>query len=43
MDKIELVKTKKDHYILQINGKDITGEKERSYFRNLIEKIDNNI
>lgn len=43
MDKIELIKTKKDHYILQINGKNITGEKERSYFRNLIEKIDNNI
>jgi hypothetical protein len=43
MDKIELVKTKKDHYILQINGKDVTGEQERSYFRNLIGKIDNKI
>ena len=38
MDKIELIKTKKDHYILLINGKDITGIQERSYFRNLIEK-----
>lgn len=43
MDKIELIKTKKDHYILLLNGVNVTGEQERSTFRHLIQIVDNGI
>lgn len=43
MENINFIKTKKDHYILEINGLNVTGEQEKSYFRNLIEVIDNKL
>lgn len=43
MEKINFIKTKKDHFILEINGFNVTGEQEKSYFRNLIEVIDNKL
>ena len=44
MNSIELRPTeKKDHYILFINGTDVTGEQERSNFRHIVEVIDNGI
>ena len=43
MDKINLIKTKKDHYILEFNGVNVFGEQEKSFFRNIIQIIDNKI
>jgi len=44
MNKFELKPTdKKDYYRLLINGVDVTGERERSDFRHLIQEIDNTI
>ena len=43
MNHIKLIKTKKDHYRLIINGVDVTGEQERSVFRHIIETIDEGI
>lgn len=44
MNSIELKPTdKKDHYILMINGVNVTGEQERSTFRHIIQEIDNTI
>ena len=41
---IELKPTEnEDHYILLLNGVDVTGEQERSVFRHIIETIDNGI
>jgi len=42
--KVELKKAdKKDHFILFLEGKNITGVQEVSVFRHLIERIDNKI
>tara|TARA_R110000765_G_scaffold158413_1_gene261968 strand:+ start:63 stop:200 length:138 start_codon:yes stop_codon:yes gene_type:complete len=43
MNDIKLVKTKKDHYRLLLNGVDVTGEQERSVFRHIMQTIDNQI
>ena len=43
MNKVEISKTKKDHYRVFVDGKDILGESERSDLRYLIQVIDNNI
>ena len=43
MKGIELIKTKKDHYKLVINGVDVIGEQERSIFRQIMQSIDNGI
>tara|TARA_R110001606_G_scaffold157426_1_gene300467 strand:+ start:63 stop:200 length:138 start_codon:yes stop_codon:yes gene_type:complete len=43
MNDIKLVKTKKDHYRLLLNGVDVTGEQERSVFRHIMQTIDNEI
>ena len=43
MNKPEVVKTKKDHYRVFVDGKDILGEQERSDLRHLISVIDNSI
>lgn len=43
MNSIELIPTKKDHYILKLNGVNVTGEQERSMFRHLIGVIDNGL
>ena len=44
MNNIELKTTdKKDHYILFINGVNVTGEQERSTFRHIVQEIDNGI
>tara|TARA_R110000772_G_scaffold209796_1_gene320329 strand:+ start:269 stop:406 length:138 start_codon:yes stop_codon:yes gene_type:complete len=43
MKDIELRQTKKDHFRLFLNGVDVTGEQERSFFRHVLQKIDNGI
>ena len=43
MNDIKLVKTKKDHYRLLLNGVDVTGEQERSVFRHIMQTIDSEI
>ncbi len=43
MNNIELRKTKKDHYKVFVDEKDILGEQERSDLRYLIQVIDNGI
>tara|TARA_R110000851_G_scaffold315044_1_gene477300 strand:+ start:371 stop:508 length:138 start_codon:yes stop_codon:yes gene_type:complete len=43
MNDIKLVKTKKDHYRLLLNGVDVTGEQERSVFRHIMQTVDNEI
>lgn len=43
-ESFELRKTdKKDHYRLLINGVDVTGERERSIFRHMIQVLDSKI
>ena len=43
MNEPKIVETKKDHYRVFVDGKDILGEQERSDLRHLIGVIDNNI
>ena len=43
MKGIELVKTKKDHYRLIVDGLDVLGERERSFFRYALQVMDNGI
>ena len=44
MNSIELKPTdKKDHYILLLNGVNVTGEQERSVYRHIIQEIDKTI
>jgi hypothetical protein len=43
MEKINFIKTKKDHFILEVNGLNLFGEQEKSFFRNLIQVIDNKL
>ena len=41
MNKPRIVETKKDHYRVFVDGKDILGEQERSDLRHLLGVIDN--
>ena len=43
MNKPKVVETKKDHYRVFVDGKDILGEQERSDLRHLVGVIDNSI
>jgi hypothetical protein len=43
MNKLKIVETKKDHYRVFVDGKDILGEQERSDLRHLVGVIDNGI
>tara|TARA_R110000822_G_scaffold310489_2_gene443462 strand:+ start:1483 stop:1620 length:138 start_codon:yes stop_codon:yes gene_type:complete len=43
MDKIELIRTKKDHYRLIVNGIDVLGEREKSFFRHAMQVMDSGI
>ena len=43
MNKPRIVETKKDHYRVFVDGKDILGEQERSDLRHLLGVMDNGI
>ena len=43
MNNIKITETKKDHYRVFVDGKDILGEQERSDLRHLVGVIDNGI
>ena len=43
MNEPKIVETKKDHYRVFVDGKDILGEQERSDLRHLVGVIDNGI
>lgn len=43
MNNPKIVETKKDHFRVFVDGKDIVGEQERSDWRYLLQVIDNGI